>query len=153
MRGDRGLDIERVEARNPQLISDVDTITARLYKVVERGLAGVAPGSDLAQSGALFLDWKQRRFPRLDTDGDGLLDHPAIAIFGADYFDVPISPLWDAFMDRLWTPIAGRQPRGTYIGRLGQTLAAVEQPDLYSQPYAAGWEASFQAAPGDVLAA
>ena len=153
MRSDRSLDIERLELRNRQFLSDLDTVTARLSRLIVGALAGVPAGSDLGQALALFSDWKNRGFPRVDADGDGKLDHPAIAIFGADYFDVPISPVWDDFMDRIWTPIGGRQPRGTYIGRLGQTLAAVESPTLFSQPYAAGWQTKFQASLTDAIAA
>lgn len=151
MRHDRGLDLAALERRNRDLAAEVDTVTARLAPLIRRALAGVPGDSDLGRARALFEDWAAQGFRRRDADGDGRLDHPAIAVFGADYLDTPVSPLWDRFMERIWRPLAGQVPPTTYIGRLGLTLAAIERPSLFSRPYARGWEAKFRGALAETL--
>jgi len=145
MRNDKNLDIEALKRRNRQLAFERDSVAARLAKLIETALADVKKNEDLAPARDLFEDWKKHDFARVDADHDGKLDHPAIALFGADYLQLDPSPLWDFFMNRIWSK-AGRQPPGTYIGHLGQTLAAIESPKLFSQPYAEGWQMSFKAA-------
>lgn len=149
---ENGLDIARMKALNRRLISDEDTVTPRLASLIEDALSHQPAGTDLGRAWTLFADWRARGYPRVDGDGDGKLDHPAITLFGADYLNFPRSPVWDRFMDEVWVPIAGRHPRGSFVGRLGQTIAAVESPALFSRPYGAASREKFRAASSAAIA-
>lgn len=142
MANDTDVTVGALRLRNRDVIAEVDTITARLAPLIERALKRVGPSGPLAKARVLFTGWARAGFPRVDADGDGRYDYAAIALFGADYFEVPVAPVWQLFMEDLWAP-AGRVPPTTYIGRLGQTLAAIEDPQLFSRPYARQWEEMF----------
>ena len=139
MERDDDVTIASLRLRNRDLIAEVDTVTARLAPLIERALRRAGDFGPLAKARVLFEGWARAGFPRIDADQDGRYDHAAIALFGADYFDVPVAPMWEDFIARVWRR-AGHVPPTTYIGRLGQTLAAIEDPQLFSRPYARGWE-------------
>jgi penicillin amidase len=149
---ERDLDIPRMKALNRVLIWERDTVTPQLAPIIEAALAGAPAGSDLEAARRIFEAWRDAGYPRRDDDGDGRVDDPGVAIFGADYLNIPASPLWERFIQEIWTPLAGRTPRGTFIGRLGQTVAAVEDPSLFSRPYGADAAGAFRRALAGALA-
>lgn len=151
--GETALDTERVKALNRRIISDADTVTPRLAGVIEGALAGEDPGTPLGRAFAAFAAWRDAGYPRLDVNADRKLDDPAITLFGADYLGFPRSPVWDRFMSGVWAP-ADRQPPGSFVGRLGQTLAAIEEPTgLFSRDYSLGWQGRFREAMGEAISA
>lgn len=147
--GVNGLDVSLLEAYNRRLISDADTVTSRFASLVEAAAASASPG--LTPAFELYGAWRDAGYPRVDADADGRLDDPAITIFGADNLNFPRSPVWDKFMVRVWAPLAGRNARGPYVGRMGQTLAALESPELFSKPYGDDAAAKFNAALEETL--
>lgn len=132
-----GLDIDAIKAANREIVGDRDIVTPRLAGLIDEALS--ASTGDLGEAYALFDSWRDEGYPRVDGNGDGLLDHPGVTVFGADYLGFPRSSLWGEFMARVWAP-AGRQPPGPYVGRMGQTLAAIESPELFAADYATGWQ-------------
>lgn len=145
------LDIAAVKAANREIVSDRDLVTPQLHQLIQAGLAPAAPGTSLGGAKALYDDWRAAGYPRVDADGDGALDHPAITVFGADYLNFPRSPVWDRWMGKVWSEL-GRTPPTSYVGRLGQTLAAVEDPALFSHAWADGWPGEFLEALEETLA-
>lgn len=145
------LDIPALKALNRRIISDADTVTPLLGSVIEGALSGEDPAGVLGQAYGLYASWRDRGFPRQDSDGDAKLDDPAITLFAADHLGFARSPVWDRFMTKVWTP-AGRQPRGSFVGRLGQTLAAIQSPGLFNLDYATGWQQKFRDAVTEAIA-
>lgn len=141
------LDIAAVKAANREIISDVDLITPQLHFVVQRALGDVAEGDPLSEAKALYEDWRAAGYPRVDADGDGKLDHPAITIFGGDYLNLPRSSVWERWIEKVWADDpGGRKPSASRVGRIGMTIALIEDPPMFRHAKAAGWQAQFREA-------
>ena len=117
----RDLTVERVQEINPRLLERVDGITPPFAAHLRRALRS-APDARLREALALFDEWAKAGYPRVDSDGDGRYDHPAVLIFGADHFNLPgrdyPRTLWGTlinrvFADELGAP-GGQEERGTY---------------------------------------
>lgn len=116
-----GLDVQRVEEINPRLLERVDGITQPFAPHLRRALRG-APDPRLREALGLFDEWARAGYPRVDGDGDGNYDHPAIQIFGADHFNLPGEDyprtLWSRLLDRIFADELGapqgQEERGTY---------------------------------------
>lgn len=119
--GRRGVDVAAMEALNPDLLERVDGITPVLAPHLRRALAD-APDARLREAWALFEEWAAAGYPRIDRDGDGSYDHPAVMIFGADHFNLPGEDyprvLWADLLDRVFAdelgaPV-GNEDRGSF---------------------------------------
>ena len=117
-----GLDVPETEAINPALLERADGITPFLAGHLRRALRG-AKDARLREAHGLFEEWAKGGFPRVDADGDGRYDHPAIEIFGADHFNLPGKDypriLWSSLLDRVFAdelgaPAGGTEERGTF---------------------------------------
>lgn len=138
-----GMDIDRLKQINRHIISDADTVTPLLDHLISEALSGIDPISEPGRAYALYRAWRDAGYPRLDADGDGWLDDPAVAIFGSDGLGFRRSSLWDRFVAAVWAP-SGHQPRGSMVGQLGQTMAAIDSPELFDGDYATGWQQRFR---------
>lgn len=145
------LDVDRVKQLNRHLISDVDILTPQLAALIDEALAAEPAGTPLADAYALFEAWRDAGYPRVDADHDGKLDDPALTIFSADGLNFRRSPLWGRFVDLVWNDVPGARARGPFVGRLGQTLAAIEDPGLFTLPWSDAWQADLRAALGATL--
>lgn len=117
-----GLDVPATERINPQLLERSDGITPFLAGQLRRALRG-ARDARLKEAYGLFEEWASAGFPRVDNDGDGRYDHPAVEIFGADHFNLPSEDypriLWSSLLDRVFAdelgaPAGGTEERGTF---------------------------------------
>lgn len=120
--GIRDADVPAVERLNPALLERADGITPFLAGHLRRALRG-SPDERIQQALGLFEEWAGAGFPRVDEDGDGFYDHPAVMIFGADHFNLPGSDypriLWSRLLDRVFAdelgaPAGGDQDRGSF---------------------------------------
>ena len=120
--GRTDMDVEKMEALNPALLERVDGITPFLAGHLRRALRG-SPDPRVQEALALFEEWADAGFARVDEDGDGNYDHPAVMIFGADHFNLPGSQypriLWSrlidrVFQDELGAPAGGTGERGSF---------------------------------------
>lgn len=101
---DTGVDVDRFQNDvYPKLLERQDAITPVFASLLRRALRSAADPR-LAQALSLFDAWAAAGYPRIDADGDGRYDSPALTIFGADDFNLPASQyprhLWTALLQR-----------------------------------------------------
>jgi penicillin G amidase len=115
------LDVPAAEALNPALLERADGITPFLAGHLRAALQD-ADDPRLREAWGLFREWEEAGFPRVDEDGDGNYDHPAVMLFGADHFNLKGDQhprfLWGellarVFEDELGAP-EGNEDRGTF---------------------------------------
>ena len=129
----RGFDVNTMRTINPLLIERRDPITPIFADSLRRALAN-AHDRRLRAAWALFRDWAAAGYPRVDADGDGLYDSPALEIFGADdtsYSDLPDSAyprtLWHQLLARVFGgELAGAQQPGTWLAQLSALKLALD---------------------------
>lgn len=118
----RRADGDDLEAANPRLLERRDGITPVFAAILERALRR-SRDPELAQALALLREWQRSGFARVDRDGDGFYDAPAIAIFGADDFNLPSAQypryFWEellrlVFADELGDGAKGSSDRGSF---------------------------------------
>lgn len=116
------LDPAALERAYPELLERRDWITSIFAPALRRALR---PSRDerLRTALALLDEWERDGFARVDRDGDGRYDHPALTIFGADDFNLPSAQyprhLWTGLFQRVFADELGAQPqadtdRGTF---------------------------------------
>lgn len=119
--GRTDIDVAEMERINPDLLERIDGITPVFAGHLRRALVD-SPDPRLREAWALFEEWQAAGFPRVDRDGDGNYDHPAVMIFGADHFNLPGADyprvLWAellhrVFADELGAPV-GNEDRGSF---------------------------------------
>jgi hypothetical protein len=117
-----GLDVREVEKINPLLLERSDGITPFLAGHIRRTLRG-SRDARIREALGLFEEWAAAGYPRVDEDGDGFYDHPAVMIFGADHFNLRGEDypriLWSELLDRVFAdelgaPAGGTEERGTF---------------------------------------
>jgi penicillin G amidase len=117
----RGIDVAQAEALNPALLERSDGITPFLAGHLRAALRG-SDDPRLREALALLDEWEAAGFPRVDEDGDGNYDHPAVMLFGADHFNLRGDQhprfLWGellarVFEDELGAP-PGNEDRGSF---------------------------------------
>ena len=131
------LDVPALEALNPRLLERQDAITPVFARNLESALRRTREPR-LREALGLFREWARAGYPRVDADGDNRYDHPAIAIFGADNFDLATSPMWRDLIERVFSdelgtaPASGGQGRasfqapGTFLGQLSTLKLALD---------------------------
>lgn len=127
------VDVNTLKALNPLLIERRDPIVPVFAPYLRRALAHAADPR-LRAAARLLRSWAAAGYPRVDSDGDGLYDSPALEIFGADdtsYADLPDSayprPLWHELLSRVFGPeLAGAPQPGTWLGRLSALKLALD---------------------------
>ncbi len=111
-----------LEAANPRLLERRDGITPVFAAILERALRR-SRDPELEQALALLREWQRSGFARVDRDGDGFYEAPAIAIFGADDFNLPSAQypryFWEellrlVFADELGDGAKGSSDRGSF---------------------------------------
>jgi penicillin G amidase len=119
--GRSDLDLDRVQAIDPELLERTDGITPWFARQLRAALRRTRD-ERMREALALFDEWAEAGFARVDRDGDGRYDHPAVVIFGADHFNLPgrdyPRTLWAellqrVFADELGAPV-GEEDRGTF---------------------------------------
>lgn len=79
----------------------------------------------------LLREWRRDGFPRVDGDGDGKYDSPAIAIFGADDFNLPGETypryLWRDLIERTFGDEFGEVP-SRYLDQLSRLKVFLDGP-------------------------
>jgi penicillin amidase len=94
------LDVPALERLNPRLLERTDSITPVFAGHLRRALAK-SNDPRIRRAWALWREWAKAGFPRVDSDGDGYYDHPAVVIFGGDHFDLRGEDYPRAFWDLL----------------------------------------------------
>lgn len=134
-----GLDPQRLQEINPLLLERRDHITAVFARNLVRALRDTG-NARLREALDLLREWKRDRFARVDRDGDGRYDHPAMTIFGADNFNLPAEDyprhLWTDLLDRVFADELGERTEpgeqgtfeapGTYLGQLSRLKLALD---------------------------
>src|SRR5207302_10810612 len=119
------VDTGAMKAVNPLLIQSRDPITPVFAGDLRRALSR-ARDPRLHAAWKLFKRWAASGYRRVDSNGDGRFDSPAVEIFGADdtsYSDLPDSAyprtLWHEPLRRVFTgDLAGAPLPGTWPGQL-----------------------------------
>ena len=94
------LDVPKLEALNPKLLERADVITPVFRKHIAHAIGG-SKDPRFARAWRLWRDWQRDGYPRVDEDGDGFYDHPAVVIFGGDHFDLDSDDYPRAFWENL----------------------------------------------------
>lgn len=143
------LDADALDALDPKLLERVDVITPVFAGHLRRALRK-ARHPRLREAWTLWREWRKAGHPRVDSDGDGFYDHPAVVIFGGDHFDLPGADypraFWEAldnavFADELGARSALEErgpfsaPGGGY-SRLSRLKLALDGPRRASIPLA-----------------
>ena len=113
------LDGDGLERVNPLLLERRDVITPIFARHLERALRAARGEPRLSDALALLREWRRAGWLRVDRNGDGRYDHPALAIFGADNFDFDFDrPVWRELVERVFADELGSRPelglRGTF---------------------------------------
>lgn len=118
-------------------IESVEPYEALFYPIVHHALAGATdPRLQLASS--LLDQWKAQGFARTDADGDGLEDHPALAVFELDPLDYSgngsdgfPAPLGQALIHAVLDPLTGGRLVGYYYQQLSDVYEAFTSGPLH----------------------
>lgn len=94
------LDVAGLERLNPKLLERADVITP-VFKSYLRRAIGRSKDPRLRAAWRLWGEWRKSGYARVDSDGDGFYDHPAVVIFGGDHFDLDGDDYPRAFWERL----------------------------------------------------
>ncbi len=134
------LDVPALEALNPKLLERADVITPVFRKPLARALHRTKD-KRLREAWTLWNEWRADGYPRVDSDGDGFYDHPAVVIFGGDHFDLEAEDYPREFWDLLDKAVFGDElgkvpaPGGGY-SRLSRLKLALDGPKRASIPLA-----------------
>ncbi len=132
------LDVPTLEELNPRLLERADVITPVFRKHFARALAR-AKDPRLREAWTLWKEWRADGYPRVDSDGDGFYDHPAVVIFGGDHFDLASRDyprvLW-GFLDKavFGDELGGAPAPGGGYSRLSRLKLALDGPKRSSIP-------------------
>jgi acyl-homoserine lactone acylase PvdQ len=132
-------DVASLEGLNPLLLERRDAITPIFERHLRRALVG-SRDAGLREALQLLDEWADAGYPRVDGDGDGIYDHPALAIFGADNFNLPPGNypryLWEDLLRRVFADELQRdgggsergtfQQPGTYLARISTLKLALD---------------------------
>ena len=118
------LDVAELEKLNPKLLERADVITP-VFKGHLRRARARSREPRLRAAWKLWREWRRSGYARVDSDGDGFYDHPAVVIFGGDHFDLRGEDYPRAFWEQL--------DNGVFADELGAT-SALEERGPFSAP-------------------